>query len=77
MQDPEAGLAFAETPTRQSYPALGGKFLMTACLAVMLAGWPIPSSAPWLWPNAVASYTVLLVALGMALFCLTAMEAVN
>jgi len=73
MQDPEAGLAFAETPARQSYPALWSKFLLAACPAVILAGWPIPVR----WPNPVASYTVLLVALGMALFYLTAREAVN
>ena len=77
MQDPEAGLAFAETPTRQSYPTLWGIFLLAACLAVVLVGWPMLSSGPWQWPNAVESYTVLLVALGMALFRLTAMEAVN
>jgi len=70
MQDPEAGLALAETPARRSYPAI---FLLAACLAVTLAGWPIPVQRP----NPVASYTVLLVALGMALFYLTAREAVN
>jgi hypothetical protein len=77
MQDPEAGLAFAETPRHQSCPTLWGIFLLAACLAVVLIGWPVLSSAPWQWPNAVESYTVLLVVIGMALFHLTAMEAVN
>jgi hypothetical protein len=48
MQDPEAGLAFAEPPKRLSYLMLWAIFLL-----------------------------VLLVALGMAQFRLTAMEAVN
>ena len=73
MQDPEAGVLLVETPARHSCPVLWSKFRLAVCLAVNLVGWPIPLR----WPNPVASYAVLLVAMGMALFYLTAREAAN
>ena len=68
MRDPEAGLAFAESPVgrQQCSQQCWVVLLLAAFLAVAMVGWPFPSS-----------YSMLLVVLGMFLLHLTALEAVS
>ena len=65
MKDPEAGLVFMTPPRQQRYPQLTGIFLPAICL-VLLLGLPFLSS-----------HMTFLLVLGVALFRLTAMEAVG
>jgi len=65
MQDPDAGLAFVDEAVPQSrLPPWLCWFLLAACLAFLTSIWPTLNS-----------YMVLLLAVGIVLFRLTAMDA--
>ena len=66
MLDPDAGLAFVEVRSSRTLPVARILLLLAVLLAVAMTGLP-----------PLNSYLMLLLALGMVLFHLTAMEAAS